>query len=57
MGGTRGTYGGDEKCRRFLWGNVKGWGQLGQPRHRWEDNIKMDMKETGWEGMDWIHLV
>jgi hypothetical protein len=35
---------------------VKGWGQLGQPRHRWEDNIKMDMEETGWEEMDWIHL-
>ena len=39
-----------------LWGNVKGRGQLGQLRHRWEDNIKMDKKETGWEGMDWIDL-
>jgi len=22
----------------------------------WEDNIKMDVKEMGWEGMDWIHI-
>jgi hypothetical protein len=26
------------------------------PRRRWEDNIKMDLRETGWEGVDWIHL-
>jgi hypothetical protein len=25
-------------------------------RHRWEDNIRMYLRETGWEGMDWIHL-
>jgi hypothetical protein len=29
---------------------------LGRPRHRWEDNIKMDLREVGWEGMDWINL-
>jgi hypothetical protein len=29
---------------------------LGRPRRRWEDNIKMNLRETGWEGMDWIHL-
>jgi len=23
---------------------------------RWEDNIRMDLRETGWEGVDWIHL-
>ena len=27
---------------------------LGRPRHRWEDNIKMDFQEVGWGGMDWI---
>jgi hypothetical protein len=26
-----------------------------RPRRRWEDNIKMDLKEVGW-GMDWIDL-
>jgi hypothetical protein len=29
---------------------------LGRPRHRWEDKIKMDLQEMGWEGMDWIEL-
>jgi hypothetical protein len=29
---------------------------LGRSRHRWEDNIKMDVGEIGWEGVDWIHL-
>jgi hypothetical protein len=27
---------------------------LGRPSHRWEDNIKMDLKEVGCGGMDWI---
>jgi hypothetical protein len=30
---------------------------LGRPRHRWVDNIKMDVREIGWGGMDWIDLV
>jgi hypothetical protein len=25
-------------------------------RHRWEDNIKMDLQEVGWGGMDWIDM-
>jgi hypothetical protein len=29
---------------------------LGRPRHRWVDNIKVDLMETGWGGMDWIDL-
>jgi hypothetical protein len=29
---------------------------LGKPRRRWVDNIKMDLRETGWDGMDWIEL-
>ena len=27
---------------------------LGRPRRRWEDNIKMDLQEVGFGGMDWI---
>ena len=27
---------------------------LGRPRHRWEDNIKMDLQEMGWGCVDWI---
>jgi hypothetical protein len=27
-----------------------------RPRNRWEDNIRMDLREIGWEGVDWMHL-
>jgi hypothetical protein len=30
---------------------------LGRPRRRWENNIRMDLMETGWESVDWIHMV
>jgi len=30
--------------------------QLGRPRRRWKDNIKMDLQEVGCGGMDWIEL-
>jgi len=30
---------------------------LGRPGRRWEDNIKMNVKETGEDGVDWINLV
>jgi hypothetical protein len=29
---------------------------LGGPRHSWEDNIKIDLQEEGWGGMDWLDL-
>jgi hypothetical protein len=29
---------------------------FGRPRRRWVDNIKMDLREIGWGGMDWIGL-
>jgi hypothetical protein len=31
-------------------------GPLGRPRCRWVYNIKMDLREIGWDGMDWIEL-
>jgi hypothetical protein len=34
----------------------KGKRPLGRPRRRWEDNIKMDLQEVGWEGMDWFDM-
>jgi hypothetical protein len=39
-----------------LVGNPEGKRQLGRPRCRWVDNIKMDLREIGWDGMDWIDL-
>jgi hypothetical protein len=38
-------------------GRPEGKRPLGRPRYRWEDNIKMDLQEVGWECMDWIDLV
>jgi hypothetical protein len=29
---------------------------LGRPRRRWVDNIKMDLREIGWDAMDWFDL-
>jgi hypothetical protein len=29
---------------------------LGRPRYRWADDIKMDLRQKGWGGMDWIDL-
>jgi hypothetical protein len=39
-----------------LLGKPEGKRQLGRPRLRWEDNIKMDLQEVGCGGMDWIEL-
>jgi hypothetical protein len=41
---------------RILVGKPEGKGPLGRPRRRWVDNIKMDLREIGWGGMDWIDL-
>ena len=49
MNEKRGVY-------RVLLVKPEGKRPLGRPRHRWEDNIKMDMQEVGCEGMDWIEL-
>jgi len=40
-----------------LWGKPEEKRPLGRPRHRWEDNIKMDLQEVGCGGVDWIELV
>ena len=37
-------------------GKPEGKRQVGRPRCRWEDNIKMDLQEVGCRGMDWIYL-
>jgi hypothetical protein len=40
----------------ILVGKPEGNRPLGRPRCRWEDNIKMDLREIGWSVMDWLHL-
>jgi hypothetical protein len=41
----------------MLVGKPEGKRQLGRPRRRWEDNIKMDFQEVGWGRGDWMELV
>jgi hypothetical protein len=49
VGEGRGVY-------RVLVGRPKGKRPLGRPRHRWEDNIKMDLRVIGIDGVNWIQL-
>jgi hypothetical protein len=41
---------------RILAGKLEGKRPLERPRCRWMDNIKMDVREIGWDGVDWIEL-
>jgi hypothetical protein len=50
MGEERNVY-------KVLMGNPEGNRPLGRPRRRWEDGIRMDLKETGWGSVEWIQLV
>jgi hypothetical protein len=49
MGDWRSAY-------RILVGRPKGKRPNGRPRHRWEENTKMDLQELGWRDIDWIDL-
>ena len=40
----------------LLAGKPEGKRPLGRPSQRWEDNIKMDLQEVRWDGMDWTDL-
>jgi hypothetical protein len=56
MGGACSTHGRDEKyVQNFGWRNLKGR-ELGSPKRRWEDNIRMDLRVIEWGGVDWKHL-
>jgi hypothetical protein len=49
MGEKRNAY-------RILVGNPEGKRQMGRPRRSWVDNIRMDLGEIGWDGVDWIDV-
>jgi hypothetical protein len=49
MGEERNVY-------RVLMGKSEGKRSLGRSRRRWEDGIRMDLRETGWGSVDWIQL-
>jgi hypothetical protein len=42
---------------RIFVANPEGKRPLRRPRCRWVDNIKMDLREIGWDGVDWIGLI
>jgi hypothetical protein len=41
---------------RILVGKPEGKRPLGRKRRRWVDNIKINLREIGWDGMDWVDV-
>jgi hypothetical protein len=56
MGGACSSCGERRGVYRVLVGKPEGKRPLGRPRHKWEDNIRMDLQDVGYGGMDWIEL-
>jgi hypothetical protein len=58
MSKTHGTHGGGEGrgVNRVLVGRPKSKRPLGRPKRRWEDNTKLEFRETGIDGANWIQL-
>jgi hypothetical protein len=56
MGRACSTNGEKRNAYRALVGKPEGKRPLGRPKRRWENNIRMDLREIGWGGMDWIDL-
>jgi hypothetical protein len=57
MGRACSTNGHRRNGYRILVGKPEGRRPLGRPRRRRVNNIKMDLREIGWDGVDWIALV
>jgi hypothetical protein len=49
VGGSCGTHGRVEKLYTVFVGNPEGKRPLGRPKHRWDDRIRVDLREIGWE--------
>jgi hypothetical protein len=56
MGRVCSTNGEKRNAYRILVGKPEGKRPLGRPRRRWVNNIKLDLRETGWDGKDCIDL-
>jgi len=41
---------------KILIGKTRREEPLGRPKHRWENNIRMDIREIGWKAVNWTHL-
>jgi hypothetical protein len=46
----------ERKVYKVLVGKSQGKSPLGRPRRRWEDGIRMDLRETGLGRVDWIRM-
>jgi hypothetical protein len=46
----------EKEAYKILVGKPKGKTSLDRPRRRWVGNIMIDLREIGWNGMDWIDL-
>jgi hypothetical protein len=57
MGRECSMHGEKRNAYRILERNPEGNRPLGRPRRRWMGNIKMDLREIEWSGVDWIDLV
>jgi hypothetical protein len=57
MDGACSTNGEKRNAYRIFVGKPEEKRPLGRPRRRWVDNIRMDLRETGWYGVDWIGLI
>ena len=56
MGRAWGVWGEDRGVHRVLVGKPEGKTSLGRPRHRWQDNNKMDLQEVKGGRGDWMEL-
>jgi hypothetical protein len=56
VGWTCDTDGGGERCLQGLVGRPEDKRPVVRPRRRWEDNIKMDLREIAIDGVNWIQL-
>jgi hypothetical protein len=56
MSGACSTDGKMKNAYSILVGKYERKRPLGRPRHRWEDNTRMDLREVGWEGVDWMDV-
>jgi hypothetical protein len=57
MGWACSTNGGEEDCIWDIGGKARRKETTGKTRHRWVVNIKMNLREKGWDGVVWIGLI
>jgi hypothetical protein len=56
MGEAFSRHGEMRNTYKMLTGRPEGKRKFESSRHSWKDNIKINLRDTGWEGVDWIHV-